>query len=95
MSNTRTSGFHYGWVIVVSCFMIMCFALCLIMNCFGLFIKPVTEDLGMSRQAFSMNSTMISAAMMVVSFFSGKVFSGRVSIKKIMMVATIGLRQRL
>lgn len=91
MSNTRTSGFHYGWVIVVSCFMIMCFALCLIMNCFGLFIKPVTEDLGMSRQAFSMNSTMISAAMMVVSFFSGKVFSGRVSIKKIMMVATVGL----
>ena len=91
MSNTKTSGFHYGWVIVVSCFMIMCFALCLIMNCFGLFIKPVTEDLGMSRQAFSMNSTMISAAMMVVSFFSGKVFSGRVSIKKIMMVATVGL----
>ena len=37
MSNTKTSGFHYGWVIVVSCFMIMCFALCLIMVCVSCF----------------------------------------------------------
>ena len=91
MSNSKASGLHYGWVIVASCFMIMCFALCLIMNCFGLFIKPVTEDLGLSRQAFSMNSTMISVAMMVVSFFSGKVFSGRISIRTIMRAATVGL----
>ena len=91
MSNNKTSGFHYGWVIVASCFMIMCFALCLVMNCFGLFIKPVTEDLGLSRQAFSMNSTMISVAMMAVSFFSGKIFSSRIGIKKIMMIATVGL----
>ena len=37
MSNTKTSGFHYGWVSVVSCFMIMCFALCLIMVCVSCF----------------------------------------------------------
>lgn len=92
MSNEK-KGIHYGWVIVASCFVIMCFALCLVMNCLGLFVKPVTEDLGMSRQAFSMNSTMTSIAMMAVSFFSGKIFGGtnQKNMKKIMMVAAVGI----
>ncbi len=91
--SSEKKAFHYGWVIVVSCFMIMCFALCLVMNCLGLFVKPVTEDLGMSRQAFSMNSTMISVAMMAVSLFSGRIFGGsnQKNLRRIMAFATVGL----
>lgn len=88
--STSSKRFHYGWAIVFSCFVIMCFGMCVVMNCFGLFIKPVTEDLGIGRQEFSMNSTMVSLSMMTVAYFAGKIFS-KFNVKRVMMIASIAL----
>lgn len=90
MSNQNKSKMHYAWVIVFSCFLIMCFALCLVMNCFGLFVKPVTEDLGISRQTFSLVSTVVSLSTMVGVVFAGKIF-GRFGLKKVMVLCCLGL----
>ena len=80
--------FHYGWFIVMSCFMIMSFYFCIVMNCPGLFVIPVTEDLGITRSQYSINTTVISISMMLVALFAGKIF-GKFKIKKVMSIAAI------
>lgn len=90
MAAPERKKIYYGWFIVFSCFMIMCFGLCVVMNCTGLFVKPVSEALGISRQAFSLNTTLASVAMMVVSPFAGKIYA-RFGLKRVMVIASIGL----
>ncbi|MDD2956227.1 MAG: MFS transporter [Oscillospiraceae bacterium] len=79
---------HYGWVVVFACFMILCFGVCIISNCVGLFVKPVTEAMGISRKAFSVNQTIISIAMMGVSLLTGWVFS-RFKTKAVMCLSAV------
>ncbi|MEG1863565.1 MAG: MFS transporter, partial [Oscillospiraceae bacterium] len=81
---------HYGWLIVLSCFMIMSFYLCIVMNCPGLFIIPVTTELGVSRSQYALNTTVISISMMAVALSAGKIFS-KVKIRKVMSVAAFVL----
>ena len=81
-------GLHYGWLVVFSCFMIMSLYLCIVMNCPGLFLISVTEEFGISRSQYTLNTTVISAAMMVVSLNAGRIFS-KFSVKKVMMVSSI------
>ena len=38
----------------------------IVTNCVGLFVKLVTENMGFTRQAFSMNQTLVSFAMMAI-----------------------------
>lgn len=45
---------HYGYVIVLCCFLIMFFIVGLVMSCAGIFYKPVSEDLGVHVGAFGM-----------------------------------------
>lgn len=81
-------GIHYGWLIVFSCFMIMSLFLCIVMNCPGLFLISVTEEFGITRSQYTLNTTVISAAMMVVAMNAGRIFS-KFSVKKVMMVSSI------
>lgn len=84
----KKKGLHYGWLIVFSCFMIMSLFLCIVMNCPGLFLISVTEEFGISRSQYTLNTTVISIAMMIVAMNAGKIFS-RFSVKKVMMVSSI------
>ncbi len=85
----KTKGrFHYGWVIVFSCFMIMSFYLCVVMNCPGLFLIDVTEEFGISRSQYTLNTTVVSLAMMAVALAAGKIFS-KFRIKTVMTVAAV------
>ncbi len=84
----KKKGLHYGWLIVFSCFMIMSLFLCIVMNCPGLFLISVTEEFGISRSQYTLNTTVISVAMMIISMNAGKIFS-KFSVKKVMMVASI------
>ena len=81
-------GIHYGWLIVFSCFMIMSLFLCIVMNCPGLFLISVTEEFGISRSQYTLNTTVISVAMMIISMNAGRIFS-KFSVKKVMMVSSI------
>ncbi|MBR5520572.1 MAG: MFS transporter [Oscillospiraceae bacterium] len=84
----KKKGLHYGWLIVFSCFMIMSLYLCIVMNCPGLFLISVTEEFGISRSQYTLNTTVISVAMMIVSLNAGRIFSAD-RIKKVMMISSI------
>jgi len=62
----------YGWWIVASGVMIMAMLHPLITTCWGLFVKPVTADMGFSRSAFGICSTIISGVTVFLSPYLGK-----------------------
>ena len=72
MENTR-KGLFYGWWIVVACTLIMATFFTLLLSCISLFVVPVTEDLGISRSAFSTFSTILSILGMILSPVAGKI----------------------
>ena len=68
----QKKGIFYGWWIVAASIMIMAVLHPLITTCWGLFVKPVTADLGFSRSAFGLCSTIISGVTVVFSPKLGK-----------------------
>ena len=90
MSSKYQGKVFYGWWIVAAGFLIMGAAYGIVTNCVGLFVKPVTENMGFTRQAFSMNQTLVSFAMMAIPLLSGKIF-GRFNVKTVMRLCTVTL----
>ncbi|MDL2215490.1 MFS transporter [Ruminococcaceae bacterium OttesenSCG-928-N02] len=84
----QKNGFHYGWVIVFCGFMIMCFVTCIVSNCVSLFVKPVSEGLGITRQAFSLTTSFYSVAGMLMSLLVSKIIA-RYDVKKVMMISSV------
>lgn len=84
----KKKGLHYGWLVVFSCFMIMSFYFCVVMNCPGLFLISVTDAFGITRSQYTLNTTVISLAMMVIALTAGKIFS-KFKIKPVMVTAGI------
>lgn len=68
----------------------MAFAHGIVFNCNGQFIKPVCEDMGYSRQQFSINQTILSCATMVMALISGKIYN-KFNVQKTMCVFSIAL----
>lgn len=48
MPNKYRWPFHYGYIIVLCCFVMMAVNVGLVMSCAGLFYKPMSEDLGVN-----------------------------------------------
>jgi len=76
MENTK-KGIFYGWWIVVACTLIMATFFTLLLSCISLFVVPITEDLGISRSAFSTFSTILSILGMILSPIAGKICATR------------------
>ena len=85
ISNKK--GFHYGWVIVFVGFLSMWFITCIFSSAAGMMVNPVTEEMGISRSAFTMASTACSIAGMIMSTSIGRVFR-KFSVKKTMLVGS-------
>ncbi|MBR2806911.1 MAG: MFS transporter, partial [Oscillospiraceae bacterium] len=79
---------YYGWITVAGCTMIMATAMGIVFNCASLFIKPIAEDLGYSRSAVQMISTVFNIGNMAVSFLAGKIFTEN-NIVKLMKVSIL------
>lgn len=62
----------YGWWIVGASVLIMAMLHPLITTCWGLYVKPVTEDMGLNRSAFALCSTIISGVTLLLSPYLGK-----------------------
>ena len=45
----------YGWFIVAACFLIMSVSIGILNNATGVYVKPVCEDMGFSRQQMALN----------------------------------------
>ncbi|WP_158542226.1 MFS transporter [Pedobacter chinensis] len=55
----KSSKFHYGYVIVFCCCLIMGINIGLVMSCAGIFYKPVSTELGVSVGDFGLYMTFV------------------------------------
>lgn len=62
----------YGWWVVGASVFIMAMLHPLITTCWGLYVKPVTQDMGFTRGAFGICSTIISGVTVFLSPYLGK-----------------------
>lgn len=79
---------YYGWLIVAGCFIIMAMSYGAINNCMGVFIKPICADMGFSRAGLGGAQTLLSAALMVMSLVSGRIFA-RIDLSRALRVSSI------
>lgn len=63
----KTGGTHYGYVIVLCCFLIMFVIVGLVMSCAGIFYKPVSGELGVDIGRFGlyMSLNFLSSTLML------------------------------
>ena len=80
----------YGWYVVAGALLIMFMIGGIAWNCVSVFIKPVCADLGFTRQAMSMNTTITSIIGMCISLSWGYILK-HFSLKKLMRLAAFGL----
>lgn len=81
---------HYGWKIVLAGALVMGTTHGIIANCFSLYLKPVTEELHLSRQGFSTCQMIVNLLYMAVSLVSGRIYS-KVSPHLLMKIAALTL----
>ncbi len=84
-----TKKIHYAWVIVFACFIMSFTTITALVNCLGIFIKPVSEDLGFTRAAFALYYTCVP---MTTMFFSPKMGSilQKYDYKRVVLVCSVG-----
>jgi len=80
----------YGWWVVAASVLIMAILHPLITTCWGLYLKPVTNDMGFSRSAFGLCSTIISGVTVFLSPYMGKWLAQK-NTRMIHTICVIGL----
>lgn len=68
----KSGGFHYAYLIVLSCIMITCLPCALALSCAGIFFTPVSEYLGVARAQFTLYFSILNIAMMLTLPVAGK-----------------------
>ena len=81
--------FFYGWLILLTCILIMGLGYAPLVSCASLFTKPVTEDLGFTRSGYALVSTIAPLMMAFMSPFIGKIMS-KPYMHKALVVCMIG-----
>ena len=66
---------HYGWIIVIACNILLAATIGIISNSSSLFIKPISDDLGVSRRAVSSTISLLAVGGMITSLFAGSIFN--------------------
>lgn len=66
--------FFYGWVIVLCCTLLMAVGTGIFVNCVGIFVKPVCEDLGFERGTFTLYTTITSVLSMLAMLVFGELY---------------------
>ena len=72
MKSHRTISFHYGYIIVGCCFLIMFVIVGLVMNCAGIFYKPISEELGVDVGKFGLYMSLNFLFSTLTLSFAGK-----------------------
>ena len=81
MIKLKLNAFHYGYIIVFCCCLIMGVNIGLVMSCAGIFYKPVSEELGVSVGKFGLYMSFNYLASILMLPIAGKMmtqFSARV-----------------
>ena len=84
----KKSKLFYGWWIVIAGALISGAGVGILINCSGVFIKPVTEAMGYSRGGFTLYTTIQSIVAMISVPIYGEIFR-RFSIRRVMLIASV------
>ena len=87
-SNTTTrGGFHYAYLIVLSCIVMTCLPCALVLSCAGIFFTPVSEFFGVPKASFTLYFSVLNLAMMATLPVAGKLLAAR-DARVVLSVAT-------
>ena len=87
-SNTATrGGFHYAYLIVLSCIVMTCLPCALVLSCAGIFFTPVSDFFGVPKASFTLYFSVLNIAMMATLPVAGKLLAARDS-RVVLSVAT-------
>jgi MFS family permease len=88
MTNKSKKGFHYAWVVLLGVAIMMGFARGGLNNATGLFLTPVSDDLGMSLSSLSLYVSIMSIVTMIFLPFAGKLIA-KADIRIILIIGVI------
>ena len=77
-----------AWLMVLAGMMVTGVSYGIVLNCFGLFVKPVSETMGFSRQGFGTSLTIVYVFYMLGSVTSGKLIE-RIGLMRLMRIAAV------
>ena len=77
MSKFKFGKVHYAWVICACCFIIMVFTSPLVNALASHYLLAVTQELGISRSAFTLTSTLVAVCGMLLSPLWGKIYQSK------------------
>ncbi len=77
-----------AWLMVLAGMMVTGVSYGIVLNCFGLFVKPVSELMGFSRQGFATSLTIVYVFYMLGSLGSGKLIE-KLGLKRLMRIAAV------
>ena len=86
-SNSQRGGFHYAYLIVLSCIMMTCLPCALVLSCAGIFFTPVSEFFGVPKASFTLYFSVLNLAMMATLPVAGKLLAAR-DARVVLSVAT-------
>jgi hypothetical protein len=84
---TTRGGFHYAYLIVLSCIVITCLPCSLVLSCAGILFTPVSEFFGVPKASFTLYFSVLNLAMMATLPVSGKLLAAQDS-RVVLSVAT-------
>ena len=82
--------FDYKWVIIALCFLMIMFSLGWVSSSKGIFIKPQTERLNISRSAHAIGDSLRYISTTIVNLFFGFLI-GKLGAKKLILAGLFSL----
>ncbi len=80
----------YGWIVVFAGMAVIGTTIGIVHNCFGLFIVPISTELGFSREAMGYAQMIFSAAMILVALMAGPIFQ-KLNMRRLMILSGVTL----
>ena len=88
MVNPMEKKQRLAWLMVLAGMMGTGVSYGIVLNCFGLFVKPVSEMMNFSRQGFATSLTIVYVVYMLCSVYSGKLID-KFGLKRLMRFAAV------
>lgn len=90
MDQKTKPRFHYAWVIFVVCFLMAGCSLGFCSSPTGLYLKPISDDLDISRTAYSVRNTVRFVTTALINIYFGKLIA-RFGARKLSVAGLLSL----
>lgn len=90
MSKANPSGWFYGWVIVLACFLITFAGMGAVNSMSGVLLKPICDSLGFTRGEFTFHRTIMTLLGALLLPLYGRLF-GKIGVKKVLLISSIAI----